>query len=267
MKERIINCFPNLEEYSIDITRHLCKMLKDKGFTPYEGYNENAELNIAIGGDGSFLHAVRKTNFSSIPYVGINTGTLGFFPEIMPSNMRDFIKRYKNNDFKINEINLIECVIDYKDKSEKIYAVNDIAIKRIDMKTIHLNTYIDSNYLQTISGDGLIVSSPLGSSAYNYSAGGALVYPSLKTLQITPLSPLISNAYRCLNTSIVVPPEFEVKLVPEYKNDFNISLVADGYIYEIEKVNSIIFYTSKKTINQLSIGKYNYWNVIKEKFL
>lgn len=266
--ERIINCLPNLESYSKTITENLIKILKAEGFTPYEGFNENAELNISIGGDGAFLHAVRTSRFSQIPFIGINTGTLGFFPEITPDNIENFVQQYKDARYQINEINIIECIVHGKNSVFTTYAVNDVAIKRHDMKTAHLNMYFNDNFLQTISGDGVIISSPLGSSAYNYSAGGSLVYPSLKTLQIMPLAPLISSAYRCLSSSLIVPPEFEVKIIPEGGiEDYELTLVVDGICYEFEHINSIIFFTSGRTIKQLTIGEFNYWNVIKDKLL
>ncbi len=265
--ERIINCLPNLESYSKIITNDLINILKAEGFTPYVGFSESAELNVTIGGDGAFLHAVRKSRFTQIPFIGINTGTLGFFPEITPDNIENFVKLYKEARYQINEINIIECIVHSKNSIFTTYAINDIAIKRRDMKTAHLDMYFNDNYLQTVSGDGVIISSPLGSSAYNYSAGGSLVYPSLKTLQIMPLAPLISNAYRCLNSSLIVPPEFEVKIVPESGKDYSLTLVVDGIGYEFENIDSIKFFTSAKTIKQLTVGEFNYWNVIKDKLL
>lgn len=267
MNNKVINIATNLEPYTLEIKSKLIDMLKSSGYECSEKFNSKAELNITIGGDGSFLRGVRDSNFSRIPFVGINTGTLGFYPEITPENMENFITNYKNHNYTINLVNLIETEINKNGCKEKIYAVNDIIIKRKDMKTIHLDVFIDSNHLQTISGDGLIISSPMGSSAYNLSAGGSLVYPSLKTLQITPLSPIISNAYRCLNCSIVVPPEFEVKILPERKDDYFITLLADGVPYDIDGLESASFRTSKKVIKILTTGTYNYWNVIKEKFL
>lgn len=264
---RIINIASNQESYTLEIKNKLINMLNDNGFICYEDFNPEAELIITIGGDGAFLRAVRDSDFSNIPFVGINTGTLGFFPEIKPENLETFIENYKNKNYAIDEINLIECEIKNDNNVTKIYAVNDIVIKRKDMKTIHLKVFIDSNHLETISGDGIIISSPMGSSAYNFSAGGSLVYPSLKTLQITPLSPIISNAYRCLNCSVIVPPEFEVKILTEKYNDCYITFLADGVAYEICQTESARFHTSKKTIKRLITDNYNYWSVIKEKFL
>lgn len=263
---KVINIASNQEPYTLEIKSKLINMLTQNGFQCYEGFSPNAELNITLGGDGAFLRAVRDSNFSHIPFVGINTGTLGFYPEITPENMEVFIGNYKNGNYAISEVNLIQSEI-CNEHTEHLYAVNDIVIKRSDMKTMHLDVFIDSNYLQTISGDGIIISSPMGSSAYNLSAGGSLVYPSLKTLQITPLSPIISNAYRCLNCSIIVPPEFEVIVLPEQKDDYCITFLADGVAYEIKGVESASFRTSMKSIRRLTMGTYNYWNVIKEKFL
>ncbi len=265
--ERLINCLPNSSEYTAEITEKLKTVLKREGFTVSDVYNEKAELNISIGGDGAFLHAVRNSNFSKIPFVGINTGTLGFFPEIIPDHIENFVFAYKSYNYQINEISLIECHVNCSDSIFMTYAINDIAIKRHDLKTAHLDLFFNDTYLQTISGDGVIISSPLGSSAYNFSAGGALVYPSLKTLQIIPLAPLISNAYRCLSSSLIVPSEFEVKIVPEEKKNATLSLVVDGKVYEMDNIDVVRCFTSNKIINQITIGDFNYWNVIRDKLL
>lgn len=267
MKNNVINISANHDNYTLEIKNRLIEILKSHGYSYYDGFSNEAELNITIGGDGAFLRGVRESNFSNTPFVGINTGTLGFYPEITPENLEEFVLNYKSNNYTITNINLIESEILSCGNTQKIYAVNDIILKRKDMKTIHMEVYIASNHLEKISGDGLIISSPLGSSAYNKSAGGSLVYPSLKTLQITPLSPIISNAYRCLDCSIIVPPEFEISIYPIRKEDYFVALLADGEAIEYDNLESVHFRTSKKTIKRLTTGSFNYWNVIKDKFL
>lgn len=266
IKNKLINITSNNDSYTLEIKNNFIKILDDFGFNHFEGFSSDALLNVSIGGDGAFLNSVRNSNYSNIPFVGINTGTLGFYPEITPENMKKFIEDFIDNNYKTEEINLIESEIHANKKHTSFLAVNDIAIKRNDMKTIHLSVFIDSNHLETISGDGLIISSPMGSSAYSMSAGGSLVYPSLKTLQITPLSPIISNAYRCLTSSIIVPPEFEIDIYTK-NNEKHISFLVDGESFIFEKVEKISFRTSKKSINRITTGSYNYWKVIKEKFL
>ena len=267
MKEKVINIAANDDSYTADIKRKLIRVLTENGYDYYEGFNEDAQYNITVGGDGAFLRGVRESNFSQIPFIGVNTGTLGFYPEITPENLENFVINYRAENYTINPVNLIECEIVTANLSDKIYAVNDIILKRKDMKTIHLNVFIASNHLEKISGDGLIISSPLGSSAYSKSAGGSLVYPSLKTLQITPLSPILSNAYRCLECSIIVPPEFKIAIYPERREDYCLTILADGEIFEYDEMEHVLFRTSMKVVNRLSTGTFNYWNVIKEKFL
>jgi len=267
MGDRLINIVANNDRYTSEIKEKLIKLLKKYGFDYHDGFCKDGELNITIGGDGAFLRGVRESNFSTIPFVGINTGTLGFYPEITPEKLEDFISDYISGNYTLDSVNLIESEIFSSQNSQKFYAVNDIVLKRKDMKTMHMEVYIASNHLEKISGDGLIISSPLGSSGYNKSAGGSLVYPSLKTLQITPLAPIISNAYRCLDCSIIVPPEFEISIYPERKEDYYVALLADGTDIEYEKLEHVHFRTSKKVIKRLSTGSFNYWTVIKEKFL
>lgn len=267
MKEKVINIASNCDDYTLEIKNRLIELLHKNGYDYRDGFSKDGELNITIGGDGAFLRGVRESKFSTVPFVGINTGTLGFFPEITPENLEGFVNDYISGNYTINSVNLIESEIFSSKKSKKFYAVNDIILKRKDMKTIHMDVYIASNHLEKISGDGLIISSPLGSSAYNKSAGGSLVYPSLKTLQLTPLSPIISNAYRCLECSIIVPPEFEISIYPERKEDYHLALLADGTDIEYDELEHVHFRTSKKVINRLSTGTFNYWNVIKDKFL
>ncbi len=267
MDNRVINILTNKSKYSNEIQEKLVDCLEANGFTPSLEFNKDAELIITIGGDGSFLHAVRNNGFPNIPFIGINTGSLGFYPELSPNDIANFIKNYKLKNYTIYDINVVEGIILNKEKSMHLYAINEIAIKGASSKTIHLDIFVDNNHLQTISGDGVIISTPLGSSAYNYSSGGSLVYPSLKTLQITPIVPLISNAYRCLNSSVIVPPEFEVVITPEQKYTNSVVFYADGEEYEFSNVDKAKFFMSKKTIKKLTIGNYNYWKVIKEKFL
>lgn len=267
MKSKVINIASNRDDYTLEIKERLINILQQHGYDYHDGFSSKGELNITIGGDGAFLRSVRESNFSTIPFIGINTGTLGFYPELTPENMENFVSDYAAGNYTINSVNLIESEIFSSGNSQKIYAVNDIILKRKDMKTIHMDVYIASNHLEKISGDGLIISSPLGSSAYNKSAGGSLVYPSLKTLQITPLSPIISNAYRCLDCSIIVPPEFEISIYPERKEDYYVTLLPDGEAIEYDELEYVHFRTSKKVIKRLSTGSFNYWNVIKDKFL
>lgn len=266
-KNRIINIISNRNFQSRKTASLLSTQLQSKGFTILEKYNPLAELNICIGGDGAFLRAVHRNNFPQIPFVGINTGHLGFFQEILPKDIDVFIQKYMDQDYKIEKILLVRAEICTKDKSFFLTGVNEIAIKGIKSKVVHLKVYIDDNHLQNFSGDGIVVSTPVGSTAYNFSSGGSIIYPSLRTLQITPLSPISSEAYRSLPNSAVIPGDITISIKPEFRYENSILLLNDGIEFRYDNITNINLTLSDKSINRLIFNKDMYWNNLKSKFL
>lgn len=266
-KKRIINVISNNDEASRKTLAFLTEKLTNKGFVVPQNYDDNAELNICIGGDGAFLRTIHKYNFTDIPFIGINTGHLGFFQEILPDNIDEFIERYIETDYIIENIFLVEAEICTNDKCFQLYGVNEIVIKGIESKVVHLDVLIDNNHLEKFSGDGIIISTPAGSTGYNFSSGGSIVYPSLKTLQITPLSPISSRVYRSLLNSTIVPGDIPITIKPEYHYENSILVVVDGMELKYENISKIDFIIPGKTISKLNFDKNMYWNNLKSKFL
>ncbi|WP_077370035.1 NAD(+)/NADH kinase [Anaerosalibacter sp. Marseille-P3206] len=266
-KSGIINIIPNNNFDSIKTCEVLTQKLESKGFTIPKEYDANAELNICIGGDGAFLRAVHNNYFSSIPYVGINTGHLGFFQEILPEKIDSFIDNYINDAYFIEEIFLVEANVCTKTDCINLLGINEIVIKGIESKVVHLEVFIDDNHLEKFSGDGLIVSTPVGSTAYNYSSAGCIVYPTLKTLQLTPLSPISSKAYRSLLNSAIIPGDMTIKIKPEYLYENSILIINDGVQNKYDDIVEVSFNMSKTTIFRLVFDKDMYWNNLKSKFL
>lgn len=266
-KQRIINIISNRNYRSKKTSEILSKKLKNRGFFVSPKYSNNAELNICVGGDGAFLRAVHRNKFPKIPFVGINTGHLGFFQEILPENIDEFIYKYIKKDYVVEEIFLVEAEIKTKSKSFFITGVNEIVIKNLKSKVVHLDILIDNNHLESFSGDGVIVSTPVGSTAYNFSSGGSIVYPSLKTLQLTPLSPISSKAFRSLPNSTVVPGDIIISIKPEFRYTNSILLISDGMEFKYTNIQSIDLKISEKTIYKLNFDKDMYWNNLKSKFL
>jgi NAD+ kinase len=241
--------------------------LQKYGLLGTEDYNRNAELNICIGGDGAFLRAIHRNKFPTIPFVGINTGHLGFFQEIAPDNISDFVKRYVNKEYDIEEITLLDAEVCTKKKCFTLTAINEIVIKGIKSKVIHLTMYIDNNHLQKFSGDGVIISTPAGSTAYNFSSGGSIVYPSIKCLQITPLSPISSKAFRSLPTSAIIPGDLIISVKPEFRYENSILIVNDGMEFRYDDIVDISLKMSDKKVYKLNFSKDSYWENLKNKFL
>lgn len=266
-KRRKINIISNRNFKSRKTANQLIDKLSQRGFLASHKYDNKAELNITVGGDGAFLRAVHRNKFPKIPFIGINTGNLGFFQEILPENIDDFIDKYIQGDYKVEEISLVNSKIYTHKKTYNLTSINEIVFKGEKSKVIHLNLFIDGNHLEKFSGDGIIISTPVGSTAYNFSGGGAIIYPSLKTLQITPLSPISSEAYRSLPNSAVVPGDLIIRIVPEKRYANSSLIVNDGVEFKYNHIKYIDFQISNKKIYKLNFDKNMYWNNLKSKFL
>lgn len=267
LESRIINLISNKNFQSRKSSQKIIDVFTKKGFNVSEKYNENAELNICVGGDGAFLRAVHRNKFPSIPFIGINTGHLGFFQEILPENINEFIDNYVNGDYVVEEILLVSAKVHTKNKEFNLTGVNEIVIKGAKSKVIHLDLFIDNNHLEKFSGDGIIISTPAGSTAYNFSSGGSIVYPSLNTLQITPLSPISSKAYRSLPNSTIIPGDLTITLKPEPRYTNSTLVVNDGMEFKYNNITHVDFKISNKKIYKLNFNKDMYWNNLKSKFL
>lgn len=264
---RIINIIHNKDRKSEATAKELKDKLENIGFKISATYDYNAELNICIGGDGAFLRTVHNYFFPDIPFVGINTGHLGFFQEISPGDLDTFLQAYINNEYSLEEIYLVEALICTRTSCIELVGVNEIVIKGIDSKVIHLNVSIADNYLERFSGDGLIISTPVGSTAYSYSAGGSIIFPTLKVLQITPLAPISSKVYRSLTTSAIVHHDMTIKVNPEYRDENSILMVVDGIQHKYENIVEINLKLSDMTISKLTLDSHNFWWNLKDKFI
>lgn len=264
---RLINIISNKNYESRKTARHLSASLKDRGLIPTDVYSKDAELNVCIGGDGAFLRAIHRNAFPEIPFVGINTGHLGFFQEISPKEIESFIDKYLEGDYRTENIFLVDAKVCTKTRCFFLTGVNEIVIKGLKSKIVHLDVLIDNNHLEKFSGDGLIVSTPAGSTGYNFSAGGSIVHPSLSSLQITPLAPISSSAYRSLPSSAIVPGGSIIMIKPEYRYENSILVVNDGMEFRYDGITSIDLTMSPKSIYKLNFSKDVYWNNLKSKFL
>ena len=242
---RIITINSNQVNKSVETKKILTEKLTNAGFEVTYEFCQDAELIISIGGDGSFLKTVHDFDFTKTPIIGINTGHLGFFPEISPNHIDSFIKSYKNNDFLVQDISLLKANICTSNCNSHMYAINEVVVK----------------------GDGMIISTPTGSTAYNYAAGGSIVDPGLNLMQLTPLYPINTNAYRCFTSSIIFSSESIIKIIPEYRFEDSILIVIDGVEYRFNHMSNIEVSISDLKIKLLRMLDYEFWSRVSEKFL
>lgn len=267
MNERIISIFTNETKKSLSVRTMLTEKLQVRGFTVKCNYDSKAELIVCIGGDGAFLKTIHKCNFPNCPIVGINTGHLGFFQEILPEDIDRFVKDYVMGNYSIQELNTVNCIVTTKNGESEIYdALNEIAIKGRQSYSVHLHISIAGKPIQKFSGDGILVATSAGSTAYNYSLGGSIVDPRLKLLQVTPMAPMNTTAYRSFTSSILLPADLSIGVIPE-NNENTIYINYDSIEAAYTDIKEINFTLSDKVVNLIRFKDYDFWSKVKDKFL
>lgn len=246
-------------EVAVIVSNKLC----EAGF---KSVKKDYDLAIAIGGDGSFLRMVKATNFNSnVLYIGINAGTLGFAQEVSIEEIDKFVDELKNNKFKVDNIGVQETKVITDDSDSYFFSLNEIVIRQKELNTVVLDVKIDDVFLETAVGDGLLISTSFGSTAYNLSFGGSIVYNTFHTLQITPIAPLNNKSYRSLLNSVILPENKVISLLPQRNRDLLITIDGENKCYEnVIKVETVV---DKKRINCLRRKGYNFVEKINEKFL
>jgi len=267
MSKRIITVFTNDTGISKMTAAPLCAKLAENGFTIRDEYSPDSELIMCIGGDGAFLTAVRSCNFPATPFVGINTGHLGFFQEIFPDQIDSFIENYKNGKYHVQRLKTVKADLILDDKKIEHVGLNEIIIKGSGSYSIHLNITIGGSFIERFSGDGILVATPAGSTAHNYSLGGSIVDPRLNLLQVTPIAPMNTTAYRSFTSSILLPSDLSLGISPEYDADNDIIISSDGVEYKYEKINLINISFADTVINLIRFESYDFWSKVKNKFL
>ncbi|MFN3135734.1 MAG: NAD(+)/NADH kinase, partial [Candidatus Kryptonium sp.] len=145
---------------------------------------ENSDVIVSFGGDGTILSTARLVGEREIPILGVNFGKLGFLAEVSPEEIFDFIKKVCKGNYRIEERMVLEAGV--KGENKKYFALNDIVIDRAGSpRVINIETYINDEYLITYTGDGLIISTPTGSTAYSLASGGPIVSPSSRVMTLT----------------------------------------------------------------------------------
>jgi len=266
MDKRIF-IYANDTKMSKTIEEMLRKKLVKSGLRVYEEYSEDTELIICIGGDGTLLRLVQEFNFPKTPIVGINTGHLGFFQEVLPEKIDDFIFFYNQDKYSIQSLNGVTCTIKTASGIHKHLALNEIVVRGLMTHPIHLNISINESFIERFSGDGLCVSTPAGSTAYNYSLGGSIVDPRLNLLQVSPIAPMQNTAYRSFTSSILLPSNDKLTIIPCGEYDKTLSVVYDGLMKDYENVEEMTIQLSRKKINLMRFDDYQFWEKVKSKFL
>ena len=214
---------------------------------------------VTLGGDGTLISTVRRSLEYEIPVLGVYAGNLGFLADINIEELESFVQKIKAKAYRIDERAVLDATI-YKD-GEKItlHAFNDIVVTRPSISNmITLETLVDSQAFNTYNGDGVIVSTPTGSTAYNLSAGGPVLFPLTKVFTLTPICP-----HSLTQRPVVLPGEYAI----EMKTPKNPALIIiDGQdMHELGIGESIHIKLASKSAKLIHREEFNYFEVLREK--
>jgi NAD+ kinase len=229
----------------------------DKSFAPSDLF-----CIFVLGGDGTFLSAVRWIGDQNIPILGVKFGEVGFLAEIAEDSLFFVAEAVLNNKFVTKpRMRLLVKVIREERELACETVLNDIVVnKKALARLAHIETYIDDHYMTTYSADGLIVATPTGSTAYSLAAGGPILHPGVHGILITPICP-----FTLTNRPIVVPDSACIK-VRLAKESLDIILTFDGQgCIEIDKNDTIIIQKGPYPINMITMPDQHYIDVLKDK--
>lgn len=227
-------------------------------------FENHLDLLIVLGGDGTLLGIARDINGKyDVPILGINIGNLGFLSSIEIQDLDEALNKIKNGQYTIQNRILLECKVHNENEDVNSKALNDVVIARGTLSRMaKFQVYIDKKLYYTFKGDGLIVSTPTGSTAYSFSAGGPFVYPDIEVIILTPICPHTRGMQ-----PIVLKSNSEILIKAENYNG-EIYLTFDGQ--EARKINdntSIIINKAKDVAKILLFDDYDYFNVLRKKIL
>ncbi len=267
MDKRSIAIYTNEDQYSEVTTYGLIAKLEEAGFDVTQGLTDKSGLLICIGGDGTTLRAIHLYDFPDVPIVGINTGHLGFFQEIRPGEIDGFIEDYQNGRYTLQPITAVEAEVETEEERFLYKGINEIVLRGGNAYSTHLNISIGGSFIEKFSGDGILIATSTGSTAYNYSLGGSIVDPRLKLLQATPIAPMNTTAYRSFTSSILLPPDLELVIEPENERHHETKIINDGNEHLFTDVKRIRVGLSDTVTKLVRFENYDFWNKVKTKFL
>jgi NAD+ kinase len=231
-------------------------------FIEPEELSSQAELVVCLGGDGTLLRVARLVGDDEVPILGVNLGGLGFLTEVTLEELDHVLEEVIQGAYRKDQREVLKAsVIRRGEKTSEFMVLNEAVInKGAFARIIDIAVTIDKQYLTTFKADGLIISTPTGSTAYNLSAGGPIVYPSLQCIIITPIC-----SHTLTNRPIVIPDDVEIQALLKTKQQ-EVFLTLDGQQgFPLEFEDIVTLRKAPSPIFLVKSPHRNYFEVLKEK--
>ena len=265
--QKVLSCIDNYgAELYVDMEYYY--FLKDnqrldvKATKIITGDDFEADFAISMGGDGTFLKSASRVGRKDIPILGVNMGRLGFLADISPDDIERCIEALCHDDYAIESRAMIQVEADGKPLGDFNYALNDVAIlKRDTASMISIRANINGQYLNTYQADGLIVSTPTGSTAYSLSNGGPIIVPGTKVFSMTAVAPHSLNV-----RPIVIPDSSLVELDVESRSH-SFLVAVDGRSEKCKEGTKIVLRRAPYDVKVVKRSDHRYFNTLREKMM
>jgi NAD+ kinase len=233
-------------------------------------YDEDQpEIVISVGGDGTFLYAFHKYKgrLEYTAFVGVHTGHLGFYADWVPEEIEKLVIAIAKSSFRIVEYPLLDVLVRYNQPAKRdsqYLALNESTVKSVE-GTFVIDVEIKGELFERFRGDGLCVSTPSGSTAYNKALGGAIIHPSLEAIQIAEMASINNRVFRTIGSPLILPSHHTCVLKPVTQPDF---LVTVDHLSFLEKdVKWIQFRVSEKKIRFARYKPFPFWSRVRASFI
>lgn len=247
--------------YEFLLKKEKLSFQKAGAFKTHNDIIGNADIMFSIGGDGTFLEAVSIVQNYGIPIVGINTGRLGFLADISPEHIEDSLSAILTGDYKIEHRSLVELELVNSPWEGFACALNEVSIQKRYSTLITIHTYLDDTYLNSYWADGLIISTPTGSTAYSMSVGGPIVSPDSNNFIISPM------ASHNLTIRPVIVPDHNLIRIEVESRDNSFLLTLDSRTEIIEGDVQLRLKRADFTIKTLRIKDATFYNTLRNKLM
>ncbi len=220
---------------------------------------QSSDALVTLGGDGTLISVARRSFTHDIPILGVYAGSLGFLADINMDELDEFVSSFIDGNYRVDDRAILEAKFTQNGNEITTYAFNDVVVTRHSVQNmIHVETLVDSKAFNTYYGDGVIVSTPTGSTAYNLSAGGPVLFPLTNVFSLTPICP-----HSLTQRPVVLPGEFSIEMkTPKDKA----LIIIDGQDkHELEANQSIHIKLATKKVKLIHREEFNYFDVLKEK--
>ncbi|MGL4731416.1 MAG: NAD(+)/NADH kinase [Clostridium sp.] len=225
--------------------------------------NEKLDFLIALGGDGTILRAAKAVERFETPILAVNIGHLGFLTSIEFSKLEDGIKMISENNYNINKRMMVKCTFPNRNGKEYYSALNEIVISKGSFsKVISYDIYIDNKFYISYKSDGLIISTPTGSTAYALSAGGPIVHPKLEVIGITPICPISIGS-----KTIILHSENKISIKVNSPGEMSYLSLDGQWGIELEDKEEVLIEKMKRKCNLINFKDYNYFDLLRNKII